>query len=144
MYIPLWLDDRLYLASKMPGGGDSSVEHIASVPMVSFLASFVSSLLVDKSHRFFSNKSLYFLGSVICILGCVLVETSLSTKLSNVRLYTIASLFGAGSSITMISSMCLIADMIGKHTEQSGFVYSAVTFADKFITGVAVLGIESL
>lgn len=145
VYIPLWLNDRLFQLSKEPNSGnDSSVEHIATVPMVSFLASFVSSLLIDKSHRLLGHKSLYLLGSLTCICGCYLVETSISTKLSNARLYTIATLFGAGSSITMISSLCLIANMIGKHADQSGFVYSGVTFADKLITGVAVLAIESL
>lgn len=145
VYIPLWLNDRLFQLSQEPNpGSDTSVEHIATVPMVSFLASFVSSLLIDKTHNLLGHKSLYLLGSLTCIFGCYLVETSISTKLSNPRLYTIATLFGAGSSITMISSLCLIANMIGKHADQSGFVYSAVTFADKLITGVAVLVIESL
>lgn len=147
VYIPLWLNDRLIQLSKEPHlsvDTDTSVEHIATVPMVSFLASFVSSLFIDKTHRVLGHKSLYLLGSLTCIIGCLLVETSISVKLSNVRLYSIAILFGAGSSVTMISSLCLIANMIGKHADQSGFVYSAVTFADKLITGVAVLAIESL
>lgn len=147
VYIPLWLNDRLFQLSQDPSlaeSSDTSVEHIATVPMVSFLSSFVSSLLIDKTHRIFGHKSLYLLGSLTCIFGCLLVETSISTQLSNARLYSIAILFGAGSSITMISSLCLIANMIGKHADQSGFVYSGVTFADKFITGIAVLAIESL
>lgn len=145
VYIPLWLNDRLFQASRDPDSdSDTSIEHIATVPMVSFLASFVSSLLIDRAHRILGHKSLYFLGSLTCIIGCLLVETSISTKLTNLKLYSIATLFGAGSSITMISSLCLIANMIGKHADQSGFVYSAVTFADKLITGVAVLAIESL
>lgn len=74
----------------------------------------------------------------------MLIERSVSVNMSTMQLYNIAILFGAGSSITMISSLCLIANMIGKHADQSGFVYSAVTFADKLITGVAVLAIESL
>lgn len=147
VYIPLWLNDRLFQLSQDPSlaeSSDTSVEHIATVPMVSFLSSFVSSLLIDKSHGILGHKSLYLLGSLTCIFGCLLVETSISTQLSNARLYSIAILFGAGSSITMISSLCLIANMIGKHADQSGFVYSGVTFADKLITGVAVLAIESL
>ncbi|XP_031617574.1 major facilitator superfamily domain-containing protein 12-like isoform X2 [Contarinia nasturtii] len=148
VYIPLWLNDRLVQISKVPGLTERidtrhEVEHIAIVPMVQYLASFVSSLLMDKSHHVLGHKSLYLLGSLACIFGCFLVETSISIKLSNARLYSIATLFGAGSSITMISSLCLIANMIGKHAEQSGFIYSAVTFADKLITGVAVLVIES-
>lgn len=146
VYIPLWLNDRLFQVSQVTQGAksDSSVEHIATVPMVSFLASFVSSLLMDHSHHILGHKSLYLVGSVLCILGCFLVETSISVSLTNFRLFGIAVLFGAGSSITMISSLCLIANMIGKHADQSGFVYSAVTFADKLITGIAVLAIETL
>lgn len=37
-----------------------------------------------------------------------------------------------------------ILDMIGRHADQSGFIYSAVTFADKLITGVVVVVIEAL
>lgn len=37
-----------------------------------------------------------------------------------------------------------LADMIGPHADQGGFIYSAVTFCDKLITGVAVVVIESL
>lgn len=44
----------------------------------------------------------------------------------------------------MISSLCITADMIGPHADQSGFIYSAVTFADKLITGVVVIIIETL
>lgn len=56
----------------------------------------------------------------------------------------IAILIGSGSSITMISSLCITADMIGKHSNQSGFIYSAVTFADKLITEIVVIIIETL
>lgn len=147
VYIPLWLNDRLYQVAQATAPGeenDSSVEHLALIPMISFLSSFVSSILIDRTHNFFDHKTLYLIGSFLCICGCLLVEYSISVALSNFRLYSIAILFGAGSSITMISSLCLIANMIGKHADQSGFVYSAVTFADKLITGVAVLVIESL
>lgn len=49
-----------------------------------------------------------------------------------------------GSSITMIASLCITADMIGPHADQGGFIYSAVTFCDKLITGIAVVIIESM
>lgn len=145
VYFPLWLDERLIQTSEFADiKTDSSVEHIALVPMVSFISSFLSSLLMNKSHHIFGHRVAYLLGSMTSICGCALVETSISLKLSNARLYSIAIIFGAGSSITMISSLCSIADMIGKHADQSGFVYSAVTFADKLITGIAILVIESM
>lgn len=99
---------------------------------------------MNKSHRICGHRFAYFFGSVLAVTGCVLVETSVSTNLTNALLYGIAVIFGASSSITMISSLCLIANMIGKHADQSGFVYSAVTFADKLITGIAVIIFESL
>lgn len=150
VYIPLWLDDRLYQVSHLTNTDGSHIirtdggrEHLALVPGVSFLASFISSLIMDRCHAI-GHKSLYLMGSVLCVIGCILIETSTSINLTLFRLYSVASLFGAGSSITMISSLCMIANMIGKHADQSGFVYSAVTCADKLITGIAVLIIETL
>lgn len=51
---------------------------------------------------------------------------------------------GAGSSMTMVTSLCITADLIGSHTENGAFIYSAVTFADKVLNGVAVMIIEEL
>lgn len=51
---------------------------------------------------------------------------------------------GAGSSVTMVSSLCFTADLIGSHTENGAFIYSVVTFADKLLNGIAVMAIEGL
>lgn len=153
VYIPLWLDERAWQPSDqmIPNRygayqdvPDKNVEHIATVPMVSFLASFISSMAMKYSHRYFGHQVAYLLGSIISVSGCVLVGMTVSATSSTLRLYMIALLFGAGSSVTMISSLCITADMIGRHADQSGFIYSAVTFADKLITGIAVIIIESL
>lgn len=149
VYIPLWLDERSLTPNNnapldTPGAADKSVEHIATVPMVSFLSSFMSSMLMKYASNWFGHKVAYLLGSVISVCGCVLVSVVASPDSSAYLLYAIAVLFGAGSSITMISSLCITADMIGRHADQSGFIYSAVTFADKLITGIAVIVIESM
>jgi hypothetical protein len=49
---------------------------------------------------------------------------------------------GAGSSVTMVTSLCITADLIGSRTENGAFLYSAVTFADKVLNGIAVMIIE--
>lgn len=156
VYIPLWLDERT-LTPVLPSSAnqfnpfadiqpdnDKSVEHIATVPLVSFLSSFVSSMAMKFSHRLFGHHVAYLLGSAVSIAGCVFVAIAAPATASSLRLYGIAVLFGAGSSVTMISSLCITADMIGRHADQSGFIYSAVTFADKLITGVVVIVIESM
>lgn len=140
VYMPLWLNER---AATIPVGPDKpNVELIATVPLVSFLASFVAAILLKCLHRMSHSKS-YLLGSLLSVGGCVWVATALSP--SALQLYGVASLFGAGSSITMISALSSTADMIGsKHSAQGGSIYAAVTFCDKLITGVAVVTIEAV
>uniref|UniRef100_A0A7G3AZV7 Putative sugar transporter n=1 Tax=Lutzomyia longipalpis TaxID=7200 RepID=A0A7G3AZV7_LUTLO len=143
IYIPLWIDERSAAMAAEGLSTDKSVDHIAIVPLVSFVASFVASLLLKSLNRFISHQVAYLFGSVVGIGGCVLVGlVSPSAALS--ILLAVAVLFGIGSSITMISSLCITADMVGDNTDLGGFIYSAVTFADKLITGVAVLAIEAM
>lgn len=59
-------------------------------------------------------------------------------------IYGVAVLLGAGSSITMVTSLCITGDLIGSHTENGAFIYSVVTFADKVLNGIAVMITEDL
>uniref|UniRef100_A0A2M4BIS1 Putative sugar transporter n=1 Tax=Anopheles marajoara TaxID=58244 RepID=A0A2M4BIS1_9DIPT len=146
VYMPLWLDEQAHHQQDgAPTGDQVNVEHLATVPLVSFLASFVASLVLKYTNRFISNSLVYFIGSLISISVCLWIAlTAVDATFSTFALFVIAALFGAGSSITMVSSLCITADMIGKHAEQSGIIYSAVTFADKLVTGVVVVIIESV
>ncbi|XP_053683691.1 major facilitator superfamily domain-containing protein 12-like [Sabethes cyaneus] len=142
VYMPLWLDERAFQPDPIQ---NASVEHLATVPLVSFLASFIASLVLKYTNKYVGNSLVYFLGSAISLSVCTWIALSEgSATFSTIQLMAIASLFGAGSSITMISSLCITADMIGKHADQGGFIYSAVTFTDKLITGVVVVIIESM
>lgn len=53
-------------------------------------------------------------------------------------------IIGTGSSITIVSSLCLTAEMIGPNVDQGASVYSIVTFTDKLICGLAVIIIEHM
>ncbi|XP_058827277.1 major facilitator superfamily domain-containing protein 12-like [Topomyia yanbarensis] len=143
VYMPLWLDERAFQPD--PIQNNASVEHLATVPLVSFLASFIASVVLKFVNKYVGNSFMYFFGSSISLSVCTWIALSSdSATFSTIELLAIASLFGAGSSITMISSLCITADMIGKHADQGGFIYSAVTFTDKLITGVVVVVIESM
>ncbi|KAG4066654.1 hypothetical protein HA402_007290 [Bradysia odoriphaga] len=146
VYIPLWLDERTMISESETTSetGSKSVEHIATIPLISFLSSFIASMAMKYSNRIFGHRVAYLLGSILCISGCVWVASAAPPTASSSHLYSIAVLFGAGSSITMISSLCITAKMIGKNADQGGFIYSAVTFADKLITGIVVLIIETI
>lgn len=129
VYIPLWLNEI------------TGVELVALVPLVSFIVSFLSSLPMDYLIRWCGNNSMYFLGIAITEIGCILIEINFDS--SKAHFYIIASCLGAGSSITMVCSLCSIADMIANHSDQSGSVYSIVTTADKFISGIIILIIQT-
>lgn len=113
IYIPLWLDERSgsNIDFPMMGDdtlGDKSVEHIATVPLVSFISSFLASMAMKYSNRI-GHRMSYLLGSIISICGCAWVALAAPATASSLRLYGIAMLFGSGSSVTMISSLCITA-----------------------------------
>lgn len=145
VYMPLWLNERAYVPTGLKDLPDNkSIENIATVPLASFIASFMASMFFKMSDRFVGHKVGYLIGSVISVFGCAWVTLAATPTSPVWELYGVATLFGAGSSVTMIASLCITADMIGPHADQGGFIYSAVTFCDKLITGIAVVVIETM
>lgn len=49
---------------------------------------------------------------------------------------------GSGSAITSVLSLSVTANLIGKDTDCGAFIYSSVTFSDKLINGLVIIGIE--
>lgn len=148
LYMPLWLDERNKQPVEFLGDnsdpGEKTVEHLATVPLVSFVASFVASIVMNMTHRFIGHQVSYMLGSVIGLAASAWVALGTPSNASQFHLFGVAVLLGAGSSITMISSLSITADMIGQNSKLGGFVYSAVTFFDKLITGFVVIIIEAM
>jgi len=145
VYMPLWLNERASQPnSSSQLNAAAGVENIAIIPLISFIASFLASMIFKKLDVIIGHKVQYLIGSIISIAGCFWIELAAKIDAPNYELFIVAGLFGAGSSVTMIASLCITADMIGKHADQGGFIYSAVTFFDKLITGCVVVVIESL
>lgn len=147
LYMPLWLDERNKQPVEYSASGESdvkTVEHLATVPLVSFVASFVASIIMNMTHRFIGHQVSYMLGSIIGLGASAWVALGTPSNATQFHLYAVAVLLGAGSSITMISSLSITADMIGPNTKLGGFVYSAVTFFDKLVTGFVVIIIEAM
>jgi len=51
---------------------------------------------------------------------------------------------GAGSSVMLVTSLGITADLIGLNTESGAFVYGAMSFVDKLSNGVAVTVIQTM
>lgn len=137
VYMPLWLNEK-----SADGNSSRGIEQIATVPLVSFISSFVASVVFKQTNRFVGHKSFYLIGCSIGLIGCVWV--ALTPSPSSLELYAISIFYGAGHSLLVIASLSITADMIGSHTDQSGSVYSAVSLFDKLLTGIAIFVIESM
>nr|XP_018908406.1 PREDICTED: major facilitator superfamily domain-containing protein 12-like isoform X3 [Bemisia tabaci] len=93
------------------------------------------------SYKFQFN---YFVGTLACIFGCLFVYFNPRSEETIVYIYIAAGLFGVGSAITTVVSLCITANLVGPNTERGAFVYSLVTFADKLLNGLAIVIIEFL
>lgn len=133
VYMPLYLNESV----------SEGEELLASVPFVCYLSSFIASIGIRYLNRLYGSKLGYLCGAVISISGCVWIRYGMAQHLI-FSIYGVAVLLGAGSSMTMVTSLCITAELIGSHTENGAFIYSAVTFADKVLNGVAVVIIEDV
>ncbi|KAI4497331.1 hypothetical protein M0802_007578 [Mischocyttarus mexicanus] len=129
VYLPLYIEETAV-------GGKQA---LATVPLVSYLSSFIAALLLKYMNRSCGTKICYLTGALTGILSAVITEFGGS---HGIITYLIAILIGAGSSITMVTALSVTAEIIGPRTERSALVYSIVTFLDKVVTGLVVVLIE--
>ncbi|XP_045459198.1 major facilitator superfamily domain-containing protein 12-like [Melitaea cinxia] len=137
VYVPLFLEERL---SVNPSEGS---ELVASVPLVLYLSSLFFSFLLKSNIKRIGKQVAYFIGSFLSLISCLWIALAISPEADVAQIYLVATLIGAGSSITLVSSLCVTADLIGPHSHQGAMIYSIVTFADKLVTGIAVVAIEN-
>ncbi|VVC35569.1 Hypothetical protein CINCED_3A011577 [Cinara cedri] len=133
VYIPLFINESAI--------GESGT--IASVPLMVYVSSLVTSVTVEYIKPYFkSGKMLFALGSIVSISGSLLVFFNPDNELTYHYLYLAAVCFGSGSAITSVLSLSVTANLIGNDTDCGAFIYSSVTFSDKLINGLAIIGIE--
>ncbi|XP_076640681.1 major facilitator superfamily domain-containing protein 12 isoform X1 [Halictus rubicundus] len=129
VYLPLYIEEA----------DIDGKEALATVPLVSYVSSFVAALMLKHLNKSCGTKMCYLLGTIIGIFSAVVTEFGGS---SAAIIYVVAILIGAGSSITMVTALSVTAEIIGPRTERSAVVYSVVTFLDKVVTGLVVIFIE--
>ncbi|XP_016920293.2 major facilitator superfamily domain-containing protein 12-like [Apis cerana] len=131
VYLPLYIEET----------DIDGKEALATVPLVSYISSFVAALLLKYINKSCGTKVCYFLGTLIGIISAAVTEYGGTSK---AILYIVAILIGSASSITMVTALSVTAEIIGPRTERSAIVYSIVTFFDKVVTGLVVIFIEKL
>ncbi|PAA69218.1 hypothetical protein BOX15_Mlig025185g1 [Macrostomum lignano] len=112
---------------------------IAIVPLVVYFVSMLTSVLTETCHALGRNRKVANLLGLALIGGfsasAYLVQPDTVTPW---QLAFPALSLGIGSSIIMIMSMSLTADLIGPDRDSSAFVYGCMSLVDKLANGVTV------
>lgn len=134
VFIPLYLHETLNMTASA----------LASVPLVMFIGSFVTSLVTEKVNRNFGRKLAYIFGSALGICGCVWIRFRSVPDFVQYEVYIVAAIIGCGGSIILVTSLGITADLIGDKTGNGAFVYGLMSFTDKLANGIAVIVIQDL
>ncbi|CAH1114108.1 unnamed protein product, partial [Psylliodes chrysocephalus] len=140
IYIPLYIDERGELNDIEK---ESLRQTIASIPLTSYIASFVTSVALKCRIGILTDQITYLIGSIIGVVASIWIGIGISSN-SDFELYAIAALLGITGSTTMVSSLCLTANFVKSNSLGGGQVYSIVTFTDKLISGTIVLIVQHL
>ncbi|XP_034246920.1 major facilitator superfamily domain-containing protein 12-like [Thrips palmi] len=123
----------LYLSEQRLGA-----ESLAIVPLVMFLSSFCTSFVTRPMNKYLGRKIAHLVGCLIGAGGCVWVWLGAGQLYTTYEVYAVAVLLGASSSIQLVTSLGLTADLIGQDTNTGAFVYGAMSFVDKLSNGIAI------
>ncbi|XP_074035967.1 major facilitator superfamily domain-containing protein 12-like [Leptinotarsa decemlineata] len=140
IYIPLYINERGALNDV---DKEKVRETIATVPLASYISSFLTAIFLKFRIEIFTDKVTYFIGSLIGLVASIWIGIGVSQD-SDGQLFVIATLLGISGSSTMVSSLCITANFVKTNGCGGGLVYSLVTFTDKLISGCVVLLIQNL
>ncbi|KAI6187703.1 hypothetical protein M3Y98_00273300 [Aphelenchoides besseyi] len=132
---------------------DMDKSNVATLPMLSYIASFIVSCVMGLSsvNRMLNRKIVFLFGG--CLGVCISVLFYFTTD--HISIYFIALLMGTAQSTLLISSLGATAQLINKNTvsycslsriiviqESGAFVYGSMSFLDKLSNGFAYQLIE--
>ncbi|XP_014668443.1 PREDICTED: major facilitator superfamily domain-containing protein 12-like [Priapulus caudatus] len=130
VYLPLYL----YEAQKL------DKDFIARAPLIVFVSGFLTSLLMRYTNDKIGRKMTFLLGaSVGMSLSAWIYQYNLGYQI-----YGVAIVLGIAASTMLVTSLSMVADLIGVNVEGSAFVYGVMSFTDKLSNGVAVNVIQRL
>ncbi|KAG5275983.1 hypothetical protein AALO_G00126650 [Alosa alosa] len=130
-YISMFLTNSLLLPKNF----------IATIPLVMYVSGLVSSLVMKPLSKRISIKMTYLVGLLLIMAFAlwVLLERNMGKLI-----YGGAVLLGSGSTIILVMSLSLTANLIGEQTQSGAFVYGAMSFTDKVANGLGVMLIQTL
>ncbi|KAJ7372481.1 Major facilitator super domain-containing protein 12 [Desmophyllum pertusum] len=118
------------------------MESIAYFPLVILVTGVLASTAVKPLNKRLGIKITFCLGAMIAI------SASFWFFVQNVdgrkAVYAISILMGCGGSVMLVTSLSLIAQLIGHEKRSGAFVYGFIGFFDKLVSGATFAIIQEL
>ncbi|XP_063595503.1 major facilitator superfamily domain-containing protein 12-like [Penaeus indicus] len=131
IYMPIYLQETVHAKETM----------IALIPLVMSLSGVGASFLLRLLRKGIGKKAATVVGIVV---GLVASTVSALPWMPSWALFSVAVLWGVSGSLLVILSLTFAADLIGRSTNSSAFVYGSMSFGDKVLNGIAVFMIQEL
>lgn len=111
---------------------------------MTYVSGFVVSILAGRATGLVGSKSLLGMSSVVGGVSTVWIYfgSTSSEDYKTWEIFVVATLFGVGGTLMLISSLALTSDMIGNNTRSSAFVFGAIGLLDKVINGLVVVLVQ--
>ncbi|XP_020607972.1 major facilitator superfamily domain-containing protein 12-like [Orbicella faveolata] len=129
-YFPMYLTDTLHFEK----------EAIAYFPLMILISGILTSTIIKRLNRYFSNRVLFCAGAVI-VIGCA-TWFYFTPQSQRDMIYAPTIIMGAGNSMMLVTSLAMVAEIIGDDKKSSGFVYGVCALMDKTSLGFIVLGLQ--
>lgn len=129
-YFPMYLTETLHFQK----------EAIAYFPLMILISGILMSTGIKHLNRYFSNKVLFSAGTLI-VIGCSawFYFTPLAHR---DMIYAPTIIMGCANSIMIVTSLAMVADIIGDDKKSSGFVYGVCALMDKLSLGFIILAFQ--
>jgi Na+/melibiose symporter-like transporter len=122
-------------------------QSVAIAPLVIFISSLVTTLIVKYVNHFIGRHMTFFLGLAIIwggLMWCWVQPSSTDSSVNGNIIYGAMVLIGAGGTTLLVTALSFISDMIGDSVSSGAFVYGLMSFADKLSNGLAIQAIQLL
>ena len=135
-YMPLYIQHSLQLPAVS----------IAVIPLIMFISGFVVSIVNKPISKFLGRKWSMIGGCLVGVAGAVWVQFGSLTdeSFTKYEIYAISVLIGAAGSQMLITSLCIVADLISNNLDSSAFVYGCMSLVDKFSNGITIMAIQKM
>jgi len=130
VYLPLYLTSSLSLKK----------ESIAYYPLMMLICSVIGSFLTRPLSKYLGKKGTYVIGAVLIMGSSFWFQ--FQPKANACPTYGATALIGAGSSIMLIMSLSMTADLIGINTATGAFVYGSMSLLDKISNGIVIAMVQ--